>query len=168
MKILVAYYSRTGTTKAVGEYLAKELGADIDEIVDLKERLGPVNYIRAARDAKGLNATEIRCEKNPVDYDVIVIGTPIWRNSLPPAPHTYLSSHSLKGKKVAFFITSASEDREFVFKQMKQRAADSEIIGTCGILQKVVKNGNISDQLAGIIKTLKAESVSNSQVHLVE
>ena len=40
MKTLVACYSRTGTTKAVGMAIAKELGADFDEIVDLKRRSG--------------------------------------------------------------------------------------------------------------------------------
>jgi len=167
MKILVTYYSRTGTTKVVGEYLARELGADIDEIVDLKERLGSVNYMRAARDAKGMKATEIQCEKNPADYDLVIIGTPIWWNNLPPAPRTYLSSHSLKGKKVAFFITSQGEDRENVFNQLREMTPDSDIIGTFGVLQKVVKDGSHSDQLRRFIEELKTETVSVPQVPLI-
>jgi flavodoxin len=167
MKILVTYYSRTGTTKVVGEYLVRELGAAIDEIVDLKERLGPANYMRAARDAKGMKATKIRYEKDPADYDVVIIGAPIWWSNLPPAPRTYLNSHSLKGKKVAFYITSQSEDRESVFNQLRELTPDSDIIGTFGILQKAVKNGNFSDQLTGFVETLKAETVPISQTPLI-
>ncbi|MHA1951311.1 MAG: flavodoxin family protein, partial [Candidatus Thorarchaeota archaeon] len=70
MKVLVTYYSRTGTTKLVGELIAKAMGAETDEIVDVKERLGPVNYMRAARDAAGMKPTKIEYTQNPDDYDV--------------------------------------------------------------------------------------------------
>ncbi|MHA2153218.1 MAG: flavodoxin [Candidatus Thorarchaeota archaeon] len=104
MKVLVTYYSRTGTTKLVGELIAKAMGAETDEIVDVKERLGPVNYMRAARDAAGMKPTKIEYTQNPDDYDVIILGTPIWWNNIPPATRTFLTSHNLKGKKVVFFI----------------------------------------------------------------
>lgn len=78
MKLLVAYYSRNGTTKTVGEALASALGADSDEIVDDKMRLGVIGYIKAARDARGLKTTDIQFQKNPEDYDIILIGSPIW------------------------------------------------------------------------------------------
>lgn len=160
MKILIAYYSRTGTTKAVAERLAQQLGADVDEIVDLQERLGPVNYMRAARAAKGLKTTEIQYEKNPEDYDVIVIGTPIWWNNLPPAPRTYLSSFDLRRKKVAFFITSQSEERENVFSQLRELTIGADVLGTFGVLQKVVKSEDYSEALATFLETVKVESIA--------
>jgi flavodoxin len=160
MKILIAYYSRTGTTKVVAERLAQELGADVDEIVDLQERLGPVNYMRAARAAKGLKTTEVRYERNPEDYDVIVIGTPIWWNNLPPAPRTYLSSFDLRGKRVAFFITSQGEERENVFSQLIELTNGADVLGTFGVLQKVVKSEDYSEALVTFLETIKVESVA--------
>ncbi|MBE3088681.1 MAG: flavodoxin family protein, partial [Actinobacteria bacterium] len=38
--ILVVYYSRTGTTRKVAEYITKQLGADMEEIIDMKKRSG--------------------------------------------------------------------------------------------------------------------------------
>jgi flavodoxin len=157
MKILVAYYSRTGTTRVVAERIARELEADIDEIVDLEERLGPVNYMRAARAAKGLKTTEIRYEKNPEDYDVIILGTPIWWNNLPPAPRTYLSSFNLRGKKVAFFITSQGEDRENVFNQLRELTMGADNLGAFGVLQKVVKSEDYSEMVTPFLEVLSAE-----------
>jgi flavodoxin len=168
MKILVAYYSRTGTTKTVGERLAQELGADIDEIVDLQERLGPVNYMRAARAAKGLKTTEIRHERNPEDYDLIILGTPIWWNNLPPALRTYLSSLNLRGKKVAFFITSQGEERENVFNQLRELTEGADIIGTFGILQKVVKSDDYSEVLPTFFESLNVESLKVTPLPLIE
>jgi len=65
MKTLVVYYSRTGTTKTVGKAIAKELKADSDEIIDLKNRLGPVNYIIAGKDATLRKLTKIKVKRNP-------------------------------------------------------------------------------------------------------
>ena len=40
MKILVAYYSRTGTTRKVAETIAGILKCDIEEVLDKKSRFG--------------------------------------------------------------------------------------------------------------------------------
>jgi flavodoxin len=157
MKILVTYYSRTGTTKLVGELIAKTMGAETDEIVDIKERLGPVNYMRAARDAAGMKPTKIEYTKNPGDYDVIILGTPIWWNNVPPATRTFLTTHNLKGKKVVFFITSQGEDREIVFSQLRELVPDAELIDTFGLLQKKVKNEEYSEELATFIEDLQSK-----------
>ena len=51
MKTLVVLYSRTGTTKKVGEEIAAALKADVEEIIDTKKRSGPIGYVQAGRDA---------------------------------------------------------------------------------------------------------------------
>jgi flavodoxin len=158
MKILITYYSRTGTTKAVAELITRELRADIDEVVDLEERLGPVNYMRAARAAKGLKTTRITYSKNPEDYDLILLGTPVWWSNLPPAPRTYLSSFNFKNKKIAFFITSQSEDRENVFNQLRELTEGADIVGTLGVLQKDVKRASYSEMVARFLDTLGVQS----------
>ncbi len=40
MKILVAFYSRSGNTKRAAGIIAKTLGAEMDEIIDKKNRRG--------------------------------------------------------------------------------------------------------------------------------
>lgn len=59
MKTLVVFYSRTGNTKKMAKILAKELHADIDEIVDLKNRKGILGYIFSGRDAMKQLKTKI-------------------------------------------------------------------------------------------------------------
>ena len=76
MKYLVVYYSRTGNIKTIGMTIGKALSSDIDEIIDKKKRAGIVNLIRAGRDGQAKKLTEIQSEKNPQDYDVIVLGWP--------------------------------------------------------------------------------------------
>ncbi len=79
MKSLVVYYSRTGKTKTAGEAIAKELGADREEIIDMKKRTGlkPIRWLIAGMDARRKKLTNIRTQKKPESYDMIIIGTPI-------------------------------------------------------------------------------------------
>ena len=44
MKCLVVYYTRTGKTKFVAEAIATQLGADLEEVVDLKKRGGAIGW----------------------------------------------------------------------------------------------------------------------------
>jgi hypothetical protein len=113
--------------------------------------------MRAARDAAGMKPTKIEYTQNPDDYDVIILGTPIWWNNIPPATRTFLTSHNLKGKKVVFFITSQGEDRDVAFSQLRELAPDAELIDTFGLLSKKVKNEEFSEELAIIIEDLQSK-----------
>lgn len=102
MKTLVAFYSRTGNTKRVGKEISKKIKADIDEIIDLKDRKRVIiGWLVSGRDATLKKTTEIKFKKNPLKYDLVIIGTPVWAWTVTPAIRTYLSKN--KFKKVAFF-----------------------------------------------------------------
>ncbi|MCW4030719.1 MAG: flavodoxin [Candidatus Bathyarchaeota archaeon] len=109
MKTLVTYYSRTGTTKFVAETIAAELGADIEEIVDLKKRSGKIGWIIAGKESTQEKQADLAPTKlSPKDYDLIVLGTPIWAGKPTPAIRTYVAKNDLSGKKVALFFTADS------------------------------------------------------------
>ena len=155
MKRLVTYYSRTGTTKRIGEEIATALGADLDEILDQKSRKGIIGWLRAGRDSQTYKMTEIKVQKNPNDYDMIIIGTPIWANNLTPPVRTYLTQYPLKGKKVAFFTTQGGDEPIDALAEMKERVVESEIIATLSIKQNFVKTNNYEAQLSAFLARLK-------------
>jgi flavodoxin len=106
MKTLVIYYTRTGNTKFIAETIAAELGADIEEVVDLKNRQGKLAFLPAGRDAMRGKETEIdQTKRTPADYDLIIIGQPVWAGSPTPAIRTYLNKNDLSGKKVALLFS---------------------------------------------------------------
>ena len=45
MKTVILYYSRTRKTANVAKTLAEEIQADSIEVMDLKDRMGVINYI---------------------------------------------------------------------------------------------------------------------------
>jgi flavodoxin len=155
MKSLVVYYSRTGTTKTVGKAIAKELKADSDEIIDLKNRLGPINWFIAGGDAKRRKLTKIRVKKKPESYDMIIIGTPIWAKNMTPAVRTYLTNHKLNGKKVCFFCTSGGDKVQNAFAEMKKLAPKSAMVGKLGIRMQEVKSDSYEEKIKSFVKSLK-------------
>lgn len=86
MKSLVLYYSCTGTTATVARALATGLEADIAEIKCPRYGSGWLGYLLSGYDSlKGrLPAIEVP-GVSFADYDLIVLGAPIW-TSYPATP----------------------------------------------------------------------------------
>ncbi len=109
MKSLVVYYTRTGNSKFAAETIAAEVGADIEEIVDLKKRQGRLAFLSNGRDAMQEKETQIaQTTRNPADYGLIVVVQPIWAGNPTPAIRTYLNRNDLSGKRVALFFSDSS------------------------------------------------------------
>ena len=129
MNCLVIYYTRTAKTKFVAEAIAAQLGADLEEIVDLKKRGGAIGWINGGKDASRKSLTEIApTQKVPADYDLVVIGTPIWAWAPTPAFRTYVSKNSLAGKKVALFYTFDS-DPKGASEKIREILPNVEVVG---------------------------------------
>ena len=120
MKTLVAFYSRTGNTKKIAEEISKNLDAEIDEIIDEKNRKGMVGFVTAGRDAMKKSLTKIKYKKNPANYSLVIIGTPNWANAMCPAIRTYLMENKNKIKKFAFFSASGGDDGGRVASSMQE------------------------------------------------
>lgn len=108
--ILIVFYSRTGTTKRAAEYLQKLFSCDIEEIIDNEKREGVLGLINSGKDAIFKNTTNIeKIKLNPDNYDIVIIGSPIWASLMAPAVRTYIGEHKHLFKNVAFFCTHGSD-----------------------------------------------------------
>lgn len=155
MKKLVVYYSRTGNTKQIGEEIATALGADLDEIVDQKSRKGPIGWLKSGRDAIRQTLTDITVQKSPEDYDMIIIGTPIWSGKMTPAVRTYLTNYPFANKKVAFFTTQGSDNAIKTVTEMESMVAPTKVIGTLNIQQEDIKTSKYKARLLAFVEQLK-------------
>ena len=156
MKTLVVFYSRTGNTKFVAEEITAELGADIEEIVDLKSRDGKIGWMSAGRDASGNRQTKIaETKRDPKDYDLIVVGTPVWAWSPSSAIRTYFVKHDLSGKKVALFFTLDGNPRGAVEKT-KELILNSTIIGELALVKPLSNKDETRKKIIEWCSTLKS------------
>jgi len=156
MKSLVVFYSRTGNTKFVAEEIAAELGADLEEIVDLKSRGGKIGWISAGRDASGNRQTRIgETKRDPKDYDLVVVGTPVWAWSPSAAVRTYLAKHDFTEKNVALFFTLDNNPRGAVEKT-KKLLPNSAIVGELVLAKPTENKEETSKKIAEWCTKLKS------------
>ena len=140
MKTLVVYYSRTGKTRFVAEKVASELKAEIEEVVDLKNRSGRFGFLKAGYDATRGNKTEIaETQKLPSDFNLIVVGTPVWNSRPASAVSTYLKRNDFAGKKVAVFCTNEGMGEEKAVDRTKALISNGDIVGEL-VVSKVFEN----------------------------
>ena len=89
--------------------MAVKLGADLEKIIDKKNRKGIFGWLGAGRDGMKKKLTEIGpLTKNPADYDLVILGSPVWGWAMVPAVRTYIEQKKANFKSVALFTTSDS------------------------------------------------------------
>jgi len=147
MKTLVVFYSRDGHTREAARQVAEALNAEVDEIIDKKNRKGILGFLIAGYDATMGKITDITFEKNPAEYDAVIIGTPVWNGRVTPAIRTYLLQNR-KIKKAAFFVTCASRSGKCL-KQMR------EIYNGKVLAEGVVKRNKMEEGIRNFIEALK-------------
>ncbi len=112
-KILVAYFSASGTTKKAASLLAKAANADLFEIQpNTPYTSADLDWTnKQSRSSLEMNDPSSRPEiKNRVenlsDYDAIFLGFPVWWYTAPTIVKTFLEAHDFSGKEIVLFATS--------------------------------------------------------------
>ena len=113
-KILVAYFSVTGTTRPYAQKIAEKLNGDLFEIVPktpyTSEDIDYNSDCRANREqndpmARPAISTSVT---DMAGYDTIFLGYPIWWGTCPKIIETFMESYDFTGKTVIPFCTSGS------------------------------------------------------------
>ncbi|NDO45948.1 flavodoxin [Clostridium sp. MD294] len=112
-KVLVAYFSVSGVTEKVAKTLAKEIRAELFEIE------AKVPYTNAdidwqnSKSRSSIEMNDRNCRpaiRTHVDninqYDVILIGFPIWWYREPSIIDTFIEAYDFSGKIIIPFATS--------------------------------------------------------------
>ena len=129
--ILVVYYSFEGNTQLIAETIAIAVSADILRLEVAKERKshGFGKYLWGGRQVVMKSKPALKpMDKNPADYDVLYLGTPVWAYTFSPAMRSFFSAVKLDGKKIALFC-SCGGDRRKTFEHMRARLQGNEILG---------------------------------------
>ena len=113
-RTIVVYFSRTGHTKPIAEFIRDELDAAIFEITaEIPYTDDDIKYYtdcRADREQKDPAARPGIAGELPdlSEYDTVYLGYPIWHGQAPKIIYTFLEKVDLSGKTVIPFCTSAS------------------------------------------------------------
>lgn len=156
-KVLITYFSGSGTTKSLAQELATVTGADLFEIEGAQpytaEDINLGN--REARAFKEMAdksfRPEVKAKPEKLNkYDVVFIGFPIWGDDAPNIIYSFIDENDLKGKTVIIFSTSGSSNLTNSFNKIKKQYPDLNLVeGT------TLKRNPTPEVRQNVINTLK-------------
>ncbi|HNT75764.1 MAG TPA: flavodoxin [Anaerolineae bacterium] len=129
-RILIVFYTSSGNTQKVAEAMATALSADWEKLRMLKpleanihgKSVGNfINIMRAGMHARGGHKADIQpLTHHPADYDLVIIGTPVYGGCLPAPVRAFCEQYGAQLKTTAFFCTGESLTNELVFELLQQ------------------------------------------------
>lgn len=138
MKAIIIYYSLTGKTALVATTAAKVLDADVRRIDEVKIRKIPSVYFFGSLAAMTNKSSRIKpLDFNVDNYDLILVGSPVWAGKPAPAVNTFIAETAFKGKDVVTFCTAFGDlkETEVSFKNLTTKVAkkSGKVIGSFAI-----------------------------------
>lgn len=107
-KVLVTYFTHSGNTQTIAEKISEQLNGDLFEVKTVD--IYPVKYNLVVDQAKKEFTEQYRPKlvnkiENFDDYDVIVVGYPMWWYTCPMATFAFLEQYDFTGKTILPFCT---------------------------------------------------------------
>ncbi|MGN1320939.1 MAG: flavodoxin [Acutalibacteraceae bacterium] len=134
-KTLVVYYSATGNTKQVAEYIASATNGDMFELVPVKpysnEDLNWRNEnSRVVNEHNNPDERNVELVNTTVDnfeeYDTVFIGYPIWWGIAAWPVNSFIEANDFTSKTVIPFCTSSSSDLGNSAELLKEAAGTGD------------------------------------------
>jgi flavodoxin len=155
MKTLVVYFSLTGSTEFVAKIIAEQLNADLCEVVDKKHKNGKLIYLKGGAASIREKLTKIEFPKSIENYDLIIVGSPIWAGKITPAIRTFLSLNDFSHKKGAFFITLGGKKPEKSFRNMRQTTGFNSIVKELAVSNTIDDKEEVEKMVIGWCEEIK-------------
>ncbi len=137
-KVLVLYYSQSGTTQAVAEELQRQLDANLERIEVAVPYDGDFQATidRSRREMESGELPELNpLRANLADYDVIFLGYPIWFGTYAMPIATLVKENDFAGKTVIPFCTFGSGGLSASTKALKEALPQADIRQGYGVRQ---------------------------------
>ena len=127
-KVLVCYFSATGTTKRVAEEIAKSVDGDLFEIEPVEkytsEDLDWTNKSsRSTVEMEDVNSRPgiVKKVDNLGNYKKVIVGFPVWWYREPSIIDTFMEENNFDGKSVYVFVTSGGSTVAGSFNSLKNK-----------------------------------------------
>ena len=144
-KILISYFSASGTTKRVAEKVATAVNGDLFEI-EPKEK-----YTEADldwMDMQSRSSIEMNNNVKPEiankvpnlgEYDTICLAFPIWWYKEPTIIDKFLEENDMNGKNIYVFVTSGSSPIDSTYKNLQNSFPNLNFVSGKNLLEMSLK-----------------------------
>lgn len=143
LRVLVAYYSYTGNTRAVAQMI-RERTCGVLFGVETYEQYKPCTVDAVTRhQCEGELCPTLKYTVPPMrHYDVILVGGPVWHGCLPAPLRTFLHNVDFDGRQVAPFCTHEFDASGFFF-DFARRARNAKLLQ--GIAVNIARHESIHE-----------------------
>ena len=142
MKSLIVYYSLGGNTKLIAEEIAREIDCDVIQLKLQKElpSKGFMKYVWGGKQVVFNEKPALEPFNIDVDnYDLIIMGTPVWAGKFASAFNTFFSEVSLKNKNIVLFCCYAGAEGK-TFDSFKRKLEGNKVLGQMGFRDPLKKD----------------------------
>lgn len=124
MKKAVVFYSFSGNTQAAAKEIAEGIGADLIELKLVKPfptEKSKQLALGGMQAMFGMKPAIQELSKNIKEYDVLILGTPIWAGTIAAPAHSFLNKYQVLDKIVAVFTFSGGGDNKRCIAKLSKR-----------------------------------------------
>ena len=175
MKTLIVYYSLTGKTKTLAEYMAKNIDANLVEL----EEISILSKIGAFTKGVFMSIFRRPSYTMPINEDIsiyqrVVIASPIWAGFPSPAIYDFISKYALNDKEIYGLLSCSGSPKNAnkLFRQeLKKLKLDCKsvlTIKTDNGLMDALKNNTVKFSLDCNDKIIMTRNTHNDLDKSVE
>lgn len=141
MKSIIVYYSLEGNCKLIAEAMAQEIGADTLALKPKKDipTSGPLKYLLGGKSAMKKEQPELENTNlsSVSDYDLIIVGAPVWAGTYAPAIRSFSDATQLKGKNMAFYACSGGGSTVKCIEHMEASFPSNNLISNISFVNPI-------------------------------
>ena len=158
-KNLIVYYSLTGNTQFIADSIKEAIDADVQVIKPIKD-LNPNSgsrFLWGGMQATMKKKPELEPLKyDPSDYDMIIIGSPVWAWTISPPIRTFISNYDLNEKDIALWMCCAGDGSK-AMNRFKEELKNANIKGK--IIFQEPLNKNTDEEKSKAMKWAKSLTI---------
>lgn len=119
--ILTVFYSDSGDTKRIADDIAAALSTTLERVTAPGLGRGTFGFLTRAWTALRRKPVAIDPQhNNPADFDLVIIGSPLWVGRVSSPVRAYLARHRAALNQVAFFVSAAGSNADGAFDDMRR------------------------------------------------
>lgn len=146
-KILVAYFTHSGNTKALAETIQATAGGDLFQIKTVETY--PADYnavVDVAKKEQNANSRPDLATKveDMSSYDVVFVGYPNWWGTIPMGVYTFLEGYDFSGKKIVPFCTHGGSALGRSERDIERLCPQSTVLEGLAVSGSSVRNAQSS------------------------
>jgi|SRR6056297_147827 len=138
--VLIVYFTRTGNSENLAEQVGVKLHGEIDEIKSKVKYHGTFGFIRAGYRSVTNKVDEIDFQKDPSEYKILVIVSPIWASNIPSPIRAYIEENRKKIDKFGLIINGSMKENKKAYDNF------ADVLGN-PISEYVADNSNINYEI---------------------